>query len=50
MFHERLVNIRNKLWGSYFKAKSINEFKRHLDSFMEKGGFEGYCEKTGWLD
>jgi len=39
----------NKLWGSYFGAKIINEFKRHVDFFLEKGSIEGYCEKTGWL-
>lgn len=33
----------------FFEAKSINEFKRHLDFFLEKGSIEEYCEKTGWL-
>lgn len=42
-----LINIRNKLWGSYFKTSSINEFERHLDFFMERGAVERCCKKTG---
>lgn len=49
VFHESMINIWNKLWGSYFEAKSINELKRHLHFFLEKGSIEGYREKTEWL-
>lgn len=45
-----MVNIWNKLRGSYFEVKSINEVKRHLDFFLEKGSIEGCCEKAGWLN
>lgn len=45
VFHERMINIWNKSWGSYFEAKSTNEFKRHLDFFLEEGSIEACCEK-----
>lgn len=34
LFHERMINIQNKLWGSYFEAKSINE---ETPRFLSRG-------------
>lgn len=41
-----MVNIWKKLWGSCSEVKSVNEVKRHLDFFLERGSIEGCCEKT----
>ena len=49
MFTQRVVSVWNKL-PEVVEAGTILSFKKHLDSYMDKMGIEGYGPNAGNWD
>ena len=49
-FKQRVVSVWNKLPEVVVEADTILSFKKHLDSYMDKMGIEGYGPNAGNWD